>query len=595
MPTLKSECMHAYNRVSSSNSISSSGSGSGSCSTSPSPSPPSSPRRSPRLRYGRSSGKSKSSRIGSPLPPGTFMQKLACLLLSVLLRRHGVFLFAPLIYISGMLLYMGTMSVEVPGVAKHSRPGLVYRSPLVFKKLWPAMQSDNSTSDGLMAAWQHPREGEEWIPCINRTLNQRGLPNSNGYIVIEANGGLNQQRTSICNAVAVAGLLNATLVIPKFHFNSIWQDPSKFSDIYDEEHFISTLRDDVRVVRELPEVIMERFDYNMSNIYNFRVKAWSPVSYYLEKVLPKLLDTRVIRISPFANRLSSEVPPNIQRLRCLANYEALKFSEPISSLAEILVDRMIRGSSKSSGKYIAVHLRFEEDMVAFSCCTYDGGKAEKLEMDAAREKGWKGKFNRKGRIIKPDIIRRDGKCPLAPLEVGMMLRGMGFDNNTSIYLAAGRIYKAEKNMAPLQQMFPLLRTKETIASPEELAPFKDYSSRMAALDYTVCLHSEVFVTTQGGNFRHFLMGHRRYLYKGHAKTINPDKRKLALLLDNPKIRWETFKRQMQTMRHHSDVKGIELRKVNGSIYTFPTPDCMSREQMGKVRSPYSVNRIWPKK
>jgi hypothetical protein len=58
---------------------------------------------------------------------------------------------------------------------------------------------------------------------------------------------------------------------------------------------------------------------------------------------------------------------------------------------------------------------------------------------------------------------------------------------------------------------------------------------MAAIDYTVCLHSEVFVTTQGGNFPHFLMGHRRYLYGGHAKTIRPDKRKLALLFDNPNI------------------------------------------------------------
>ena len=58
---------------------------------------------------------------------------------------------------------------------------------------------------------------------------------------------------------------------------------------------------------------------------------------------------------------------------------------------------------------------------------------------------------------------------------------------------------------------------------------------MAAIDYTVCLHSEVFVTTQGGNFPHFLIGHRRYLYGGHSKTIRPDKRKLALLFDNPKI------------------------------------------------------------
>lgn len=56
----------------------------------------------------------------------------------------------------------------------------------------------------------------------------------------------------------------------------------------------------------------------------------------------------------------------------------------------------------------------------------------------------------------------------------MMLRGMGFDNNTSIYVAAGKIYKAEKYMAPLKQIFPRLQTKETLASPEELAPFMVY-------------------------------------------------------------------------------------------------------------------------
>lgn len=54
----------------------------------------------------------------------------------------------------------------------------------------------------------------------------------------------------------------------------------------------------------------------------------------------------------------------------------------------------------------------------------------------------------------------------------MMLRGMGFDNTTSVYVAAGKIYKAEKYMAPLKQMFPRLETKDTLATPEELSPFK---------------------------------------------------------------------------------------------------------------------------
>ena len=54
---------------------------------------------------------------------------------------------------------------------------------------------------------------------------------------------------------------------------------------------------------KLHEVIMETFDNNMRKILNFTIKACSPVSYYEEKVLPKLLQAGVIRISPFAHRL----------------------------------------------------------------------------------------------------------------------------------------------------------------------------------------------------------------------------------------------------------------------------------------------------
>ncbi|VAI04252.1 unnamed protein product [Triticum turgidum subsp. durum] len=136
----------------------------------------------------------------------------------------------------------------------------------------------------------------------------------------------------------------------------------------------------------------------------------------------------------------------------------------------------------------------------------------------------------------------------------MMLRGMGFDNTTFLYVASGKIYNAAKYMAPLRQMFPLLQTKDTLALSEELAEFEGYSSRLAALDYTVCVQSEVFVTTQGWNFPHFLMGHRRYLLGGNAKTIKRDKRKLVLSFDDPNI-----------------------RKPNDSIYTFPMPDCMCQQ------------------
>ncbi|XP_054812975.1 O-fucosyltransferase 9-like isoform X2 [Prosopis cineraria] len=450
----------------------------------------SSPPSSPRFRHGRSKSNGWANGfVGGGISGSKerTLEKLLFGLMSAVFRRRGLLLFAPLLYISGMLLYMGSLNFDAVSIKNgvvfvHNRapPGSVYRSPQVFEKLWPLMESEsnNGSVNALFRAW-NMREG--WKPCADKSVIKTELPVSNGFFIVEANGGLNQQRLSISDAVAVAGLLNATLLIPIFHFNSVWRDSSKFGDIFDEDFFISALQNHVHVVRQLPEDILGRFDNNISNIVNLRVKAWTSPAHYIQKVLPQLRGMGAVRIAPFSNRLAQNVPSKIQGLRCFANFEALRFSEPIRTLAESMVDRMVKYSSQSEGKYVSVHLRFEE--------------------------------------------------------VGMMLRGMGFDNTTTVYVAAGKIYKEQKFMAPLKQMFPLLQTKDTLATPEELASFMGHSSRLAALDYTVCLHSEVFVTTQGGNFPHFLMGHRRYLFGGHAKTIKPDKRKLALLLDNSNIRY----------------------------------------------------------
>ncbi|KAH9756880.1 O-fucosyltransferase 11 [Citrus sinensis] len=421
-----------------------------------SPSPPPSPRRHSSISHSRRRLRTKSFSF--------FRRDSFALTVSFIFRRNLRYLvLLCLLYVSGLIMCVGPFA----GLVGHTPvPGSVYRSHEIFGKLWDQIQSDNSSAIDLSSVWKYKRLKVQ-KPCLNSTS-----PGPSGFLIVEANGGLNQQRSAICNAVAVAGLLNAILVIPRFEFNSVWKDPSEFGDIYDEDHFVATLDGYIKVVRELPDLLMERYDYNMTNIPTFRVQAWAPASYYMGEVYPVLREQGVIRIAPFANRLAMNVPPHIQLLRCMANYKALRFSDPISTLAEKLVKRMIEKSSGTGGKYVSIHLRFEEDMVAFSCCLYDGGKAEKLEMDMFREKWWKGKFKRKDRVILPGLNRINGKCPLTPLEVGMMLRGMGFDNNTSIYLASGKIYQAERHLASLLKMFPLVYTKESLATPDELAPFE---------------------------------------------------------------------------------------------------------------------------
>ncbi|XP_071724049.1 LOW QUALITY PROTEIN: O-fucosyltransferase 10-like [Rutidosis leptorrhynchoides] len=540
-----------------------------------SPSPPTSPPSSLLPRHYRRRGRPK---LYSSQSSRKFSLAAGGLIFRGNVRYYVVL---TLLYVSGFLMCVGPFS----GFVGHSSiPGSVYRSHELFEKLWGDIERENSTSAiQLSSVWQYKRRIKPQKPCPNTTTTQRFLvdtvsPGPHGYLIVGANGGLNQQRSAICNAVAVAGLLNAILVIPRLEFNKVWKDTSEFGDIYDVKRFISTLEGYVKVVDKLPDELMERYDRNINNIPIFNVEAWAPANYYLGQVYPVLQKEGVIRITPFANRLAMNLPANIQLLRCITNYKALQFSSPISTLAQKLVDRMIAKSSRTGGKYVSVHLRFEEDMVAFSGCVYDGGEKEKSEMDVFRKNEWKGKFKRKDRLITPGVNRANGKCPLTPLEVGMMLRAMGFDNNTSIYLASGKIYRAEKHLEPLLKMFPLVYTKDSLATHEELSPFELYSSRMAALDYTVCLYSEVFVTTQGGNFPHFLMGHRRFLFNGHSKTIRPDKQKLVLVLQEMGISWRDLKDQMGEMLTESDRKGMmipRVRKINRktSIYMYPLPEC----------------------
>ncbi|KAK4763940.1 hypothetical protein SAY87_013378 [Trapa incisa] len=106
--------------------------------------------------------------------------------------------------------------------------------------------------------WENPYSATtSWKPCAER--HHGGISDilheneTNGYIFIHAEGGLNQQRIAICNAVAVAKILNATLILPVLKQDQIWKDQTRFEDIFDVDHFIDYLKDDVPIVRDIPK------------------------------------------------------------------------------------------------------------------------------------------------------------------------------------------------------------------------------------------------------------------------------------------------------------------------------------------------------
>ncbi|KAK4365186.1 hypothetical protein RND71_016544 [Anisodus tanguticus] len=378
---------------------------------------------------------------------------------------------------------------------------------------------------------------------------------SNGYLLIATSGGLNQQRTGITDAVVVARILNATLVVPELDHHSFWKDESDFSNIFDVGWFTSYLAKDVTIVKRVPEKVMMSME---KPPYTMRVPRKSEPEYYLEQVLPVLLRRRVLQLTKFDYRLSSDLDEELQKLRCRVNYHALRFTKPIRNLGLKLVLRM----QMMEKRFIAVHLRFEPDMLAFSGCYYGGGDKERYELGEIRKR-WATLPE-----LSPDEERTRGKCPLTPHEVGLMLRALGFKNDTYLYVASGEIYGGEKTLQPLRELFPNFYTKEMLAG-EELQPFLPYSSRLAAIDYIVCDESDVFVTNNNGNMAKILAGRRRYM--GHKRTIRPNAKRLsALFMARDKMDWATFSRKVKSCQRGFMGEPEEMRPGRGEFHEFPS-------------------------
>ncbi|CAN4107586.1 unnamed protein product [Withania somnifera] len=315
----------------------------------------------------------------------------------------------------------------------------------------------------------------------------------------------------ICNAVLAARILNATLVLPELDANSFWHDNSGSQGIYDVEHFIKTLKYDVRIVESIPE-IRKNGKVKKIKAKQIRPPRDAPISWYTAEALKAMKE--------HAEEIGY---PEYQRLRCRVNYHALQFKPLIMELGTSIVRKL-----RSQGHFMTIHLRFEMDMLAFAGCFDIFSPEEQKILEKYRKENFA-----ENRLVY-DERRAIGKCPLTPEEVGLILRAMGFDNSTRIYLAAGELFGGERFMKPFRSMFPCLENHSTVDTTGELG--KNTMGLLgSAVDYMVCLLSDIFMPTYDGpsNFAIFL-GHtagseeavRRAMLKtnfgGPHKRISPE-------------------------------------------------------------------------
>ncbi|CAN6679018.1 unnamed protein product [Malus baccata var. baccata] len=180
--------------------------------------------------------------------------------------------------------------------------------------------------------WKIP-PSPDFMQCIEPSPNYTPPAESWGYFQVRTNGGLNQMRAGICDMVAVARIINATLVIPELDQRSFGKDSSNFSNVFDEDHFINALANDIKIVRKLPKELAS----GPRALKLFR--SWGGMDYYQDERASLWELYEVIRASKADARLvNNNLPLDIQKLRCRACYEALRFTPEIEAMVSKYLD-----------------------------------------------------------------------------------------------------------------------------------------------------------------------------------------------------------------------------------------------------------------
>ncbi|KAB1224770.1 hypothetical protein CJ030_MR1G028620 [Morella rubra] len=373
--------------------------------------------------------------------------------------------------------------------------------------------------------WKQP-DGLGYKPCLGFSreysrASERIVTDRRKYLMVVVSGGMNQQRNQIVDAVVIARILGATLVVPVLQVNVIWGDESEFSDIFDLEHFKKVLANDVRVVSSLPSTHLMRKPVEgtlplsvsprwirgrylrrvLINLSIYTVEEcvvssvlWGTIFLFMP-IEKKFNREGVLLLRGLDSRLSKDLPSDLQKLRCKVAFHALRFAPPILQLGNKLAERI-----RSKGPYLALHLRMEKDVWIRTGCL-PGLSQEYNEIVTNERKQRPELLTARSNMTYHDR-KLAGLCPMNAVEVARLLKALGAPRDTRIYWAGGEPLGGNEALLPLTQEFPHLSNKEDLALPGELEAFKNKASVMAAIDYIVCENSDVFMPSHGGNMGH---------------------------------------------------------------------------------------------
>ncbi|AEE77631.1 O-fucosyltransferase family protein [Arabidopsis thaliana] len=320
--------------------------------------------------------------------------------------------------------------------------------------------------------WGPTRHVETLLPDANpRGFHSDPPARTNGFVFVRIQGGFHEIRNSIPDVVAVSRLLNATLVIPEIQSTTsskgISSQFKSFAYLYNEEHFMATIANDVRVVKTLPKNL--KWARRKKQIPSFKVSYGSSPYYYLHHVLPVLIKHSVVElVVPHGGCLQAILPSDLeeyQRLRCRVAFHGLQFRKEVQELSTKVLQRL-----RPLGRpFIAYDPGMTREALAYHGCAelFQDVHTELIQ----HKRAWMIKRGIvKGKLSVDSAEQRlAGLCPLMPEEVGILLRAYGYSWDTIIYVAGGEVFGGQRTLIPLHGMFENVVDRTSLSTSWELA------------------------------------------------------------------------------------------------------------------------------
>ncbi|KHN35827.1 DUF246 domain-containing protein [Glycine soja] len=300
--------------------------------------------------------------------------------------------------------------------------------------------------------------GKGLKPCRN-PLSLEEAHQSKGFITFSLTNGPEYHISQATDAVVVARILGATLVLPDIRSSKLGYSMS-LGDIYDVQKIINRLDGLVGVTKTLP----------VTNGNPPIVKVPNRVSqdYIVRIVKPIYKAKGIVKIESYFSSVNPTIAGNKKNLdsfACQAMFGILQLQAEMLEVVDSMIQKLQSWSQNSNGKFIAVDLRTE--MVGREC-------------------------------HKKDVSGR--KLCYQPHEIGEFLKKIGFSPETTVVYVTQT--KWNSDLDALKDIFPKTYTKETVMAEDKKGKFlRSKSSEFEkVIDFYICSKSEVFVPSIPGLF-----------------------------------------------------------------------------------------------